>query len=312
MIGYDAPSAQDVVRVRWPLVGNYATEYDVGGLFDGKLGALDEVREVGLVERERRISLGPSNGRHAGERGMVAQCRMKGPELNQAVWIAGAAQKTGDGGRCGQIHVAGAEQGSDNRIEDRSFLLEVEGGRQRTDLVTQPVRRFFTRTADESIKPFLDLGSAESASHESTARTRPTHVLQISARSRTEEKFADKRSVGRQRSWTAPRPEDKTRKCDILAAPGSQTDRTVAGWSVLQRRPVGNQCSWKIPGDDVPQVSCHNRLGRIGHVAGIEPRGQLTQLPSLDCARHCTRDRLVGHERFRHVVQRFGDRHFPH
>ncbi|MCY4393824.1 MAG: hypothetical protein OXC10_01635 [Rhodospirillaceae bacterium] len=65
-----------------------------------------------------------------------------------------------------QSRVPDAEHGSDQRIEGRSFLFEVEGGRQGTDLVTQPVRRVFARTADESIEPFLDPGSAEGTSHE--------------------------------------------------------------------------------------------------------------------------------------------------
>ena len=57
-VGDDAPGAQDIVRVRGSFIGNDAPERDVGGLVDGELGALDEVREVGFEEGQRRVRIG--------------------------------------------------------------------------------------------------------------------------------------------------------------------------------------------------------------------------------------------------------------
>ena len=113
---------------------------------------------------------------------MVPQSRVKGLEQDQTVRIVGTAQTAGDRRGRGQVCLAGAEQGTDHRIEGQGFLLEVESRGQQADLVTQAVRRLLARTADQGIEPFLDLGSAQRACHESATRPRWTHVFQIGAR----------------------------------------------------------------------------------------------------------------------------------
>lgn len=82
---------------------------------------------------------------------------MKGLEQDQAVRIVGTAQTAGDSCGGNEVHLAGAEQGADHCIEGQGFLLEVECGGEGADLVTQPVRGFLARTADQGVEPFLDL-----------------------------------------------------------------------------------------------------------------------------------------------------------
>ena len=77
---------------------------------------------------------------------------------------------TGDGRRRRQLRFAGAEQCSDERIERRRFLVEIEGRSQSTDLVTQPVHHILARAADQIVQTFLDLGSAKRAGHKPAAR----------------------------------------------------------------------------------------------------------------------------------------------
>ena len=101
---------------------------------------------------------------------MVAKRRVQDLEQSQTVRIEGPALMTGDGRRRRQLRFAGAEQRSDDGIERRRFLVEVEGRSQGTDLVTQPVHRILTRAADQIVQTFLDLGSAERASHKPAAR----------------------------------------------------------------------------------------------------------------------------------------------
>ena len=67
-VGDDAPSPQDIVRVRGPFIGNGAPEHDVGGLVDGELGALDEVRETGS-----RTSQAYVTGRDGGPSGRLTE-----------------------------------------------------------------------------------------------------------------------------------------------------------------------------------------------------------------------------------------------
>ena len=83
IVGDDAPGAQDIVRIRGPFIGKSASEHDVGSLIDGELGTLDEVREVGLEEGQRRIALDPAVGRHPGKGRMVAQRRVQDLEQSQ-------------------------------------------------------------------------------------------------------------------------------------------------------------------------------------------------------------------------------------
>ena len=85
------------MRVRGPFIGNGAPEHDVGGLVDGELGALDEVREVGFEEGQRRTALRPAVGRNPGKRWMVAKRRVQNLEQRQAVRITGSALTTSDG-----------------------------------------------------------------------------------------------------------------------------------------------------------------------------------------------------------------------
>ena len=67
-VGDDAPSPQEFVRVRGPFIGNGAPEHDVGGLVDGELGALDEVRETGS-----RTSQAYVTGRDGGPSGRFTE-----------------------------------------------------------------------------------------------------------------------------------------------------------------------------------------------------------------------------------------------
>ena len=96
-IGDDAPGAQDVVCIRGPFIGYGAAEHDVGGLVDGELGTLDEVREVGIEEGQRRMALRPAVGCNPGERWMVAKRRVQDLEQSHTVRIIGSALMTGDG-----------------------------------------------------------------------------------------------------------------------------------------------------------------------------------------------------------------------
>ena len=85
------------MRIRRPFIGYRASEHDVGGLVDGELGTLDEVREVGIEEGERRTALRPAVGRNPGKRWMVAKRRVQDLEQSQTVRIEGSALMTGDG-----------------------------------------------------------------------------------------------------------------------------------------------------------------------------------------------------------------------
>ena len=75
------------MRIRGPFIGNGAPEHDVGGLVEGELGALDEVREVGIEEGQRRTALRPAVGRNPGKRRMVAKRRVQDLEQSQTVRI---------------------------------------------------------------------------------------------------------------------------------------------------------------------------------------------------------------------------------
>ena len=128
---------------------------------------------------------------------------MQDLEQSQTVRIVGAALTTSDGWRGCQLRFSGAEQRSDEHIEFRRFLVEVEDRSQGAGLVTQSVHPILARAPDQVVQPFLDLGSAERASHDPAARAGRAHVLQEGTRRGTQEEIAEKGQVGGERRQSA-------------------------------------------------------------------------------------------------------------
>ncbi len=56
-VGHDPECPEDVVRVGGSFLGNDALEDDLGGFLDGKLGAFDEIGEVGFKKGKRCTGL---------------------------------------------------------------------------------------------------------------------------------------------------------------------------------------------------------------------------------------------------------------
>jgi hypothetical protein len=124
------------------------------------------------------------------------------------------------------------------------------------------------------VEALFDLAPRKSA-RDSIASAGGTHVLQKSAGRRGDAQAADEWPITLQRRRPLTRAQSHSRQNDVALVIGDEKHGTIRGWSVLQRRPVGDESARQIGRNQRPEITLHDSLRRFGQVAGVESRSQL-------------------------------------
>ncbi len=104
----DRVSADDVVGVLRPSGWHLSVEHDPRCFIECELGSLDEVREVGLVERQQLASCGVGRQVEQARRRSVGEIRNEPFEADDAAMIDRAASSaSGESGGCRHARIAG-------------------------------------------------------------------------------------------------------------------------------------------------------------------------------------------------------------
>ena len=243
------------------------------GLLHGELRSLDEVGEVGLVERE----VGADAFRCGTiDRDVLVQRGKEHVEQRNAVLVPALAcpRSPADGAR--QRTVPCSEQRPDQRRQLLGLLLAVD---QRGDLggfVTQSVQLTLAAVGKQTLELHLELCPAQGSFH-ARPRARLTHVVQEPTRPGAQiERFAHERRVSRDRSRAATAVQDEARQPNDPAGVRAEEDRALlTSWSRLEGCPVDDHSPGKDARGDGPGSATRHVLERIVEVLRVEPAGDL-------------------------------------
>ena len=242
-------------------------EDDGDGLLDRELGALDEIREIGLEERQRRAV---ARGGGTGLRRRAVECCTQSLEQLDALGIEGQPLAPRTSRRRLQAIGLRIEERPDHPVEGGEFLLPVESRGKTAGFVAQPVELVLAGAAQKVFEMRLDFFLGKRARNRSTASASRKVVEKRTGR-RGEPEHAHERQVGWLRRRTASRSQDEPRQSNVaLAMLGDEKDRAVLGRRSFQGRAVGDKRVGEIAGDDRPKIAPYDDFGSAGQNLGYK------------------------------------------
>lgn len=286
-VGDDPERPEDVVRILGTVLGNSTIEDDRRGFLDLELGALDEVREVGLEEWEITLFAGPK--RIDAMRGaLLEEITVKAPEELESLRIVGPVSRTSAADRGSKSSLPRSEQGADEGIELLELIDEPERRSQLPGVVPERIDVALSARAQLVFETLFELGAGETT-RDSLACTRCRNVLEIGART-TRHVEAQERRVAGERSGSFPDADRDAGQRDVARGRSSQEDGAVSGRPRFERCPVGDDRVREYQRCDLPEMAPDEALESLRHVRGVDGGRQLADAPLLQVAAHTRRE----------------------